>query len=223
LKRLHLCCLVVAMALPLWPSTASAQLEFGAERPRVFSIQRRPYRLGHEFQLGLGVLPLDAFYVGVVATAGYTYHFSDFWAWEIAGAGYSLNIGTGLKGHLFDEYGVEPVQGGGEQITVMASTSMVVKPLFGKLAIFNADVIYSETFFVAGIGPLMKGDFWRPAINLGAGMRFWSGPALSWRLDVRDYLIFSSWVPENSLFLLISASFNYYNADEHEGDTEWPD
>lgn len=219
---------IVALALAwssvvmLTPADALAQLEFGSERPRVFSIQQRPYRLGHEFQLGIGVLPLDAFYVGAVATASYTYHFSDFWAWEIAGGGYSLNFGTGLRKQLNDEYRVEPVKGGGDRITVFLSTDAVAKPLFGKLAIFNASIIYSETFFVAGVGPLRKGQFWLPAVNLGIGFRFWSGPAISWRLDIRDYLVFSSWLPENALFLTISAAFNYYNPSERES-SEFPD
>ena len=94
-----------------------------------------------------------------------------------------MNFGTGLKGELFEEFGVEPVGGGGEQINTLATTSMVVKPLFGKLSIFNLDVIYSETFFVGGIGPLLKGEYWRPVVNLGVGLRFWSGAALSWRFE----------------------------------------
>ncbi|MBI5508821.1 MAG: outer membrane beta-barrel domain-containing protein [Deltaproteobacteria bacterium] len=191
------------------PSPAHAQLVFDNEVPRVFSIQERPYRLGHEFQLGLGVLPLDAFYVGITASASYTYHFSDFWAWEIAGGSYSLNKGTGLATRLFDEYGVVPVRGGGERIVTFASTSVVVKPLFGKLAVFNSDVVYSETFFVAGVGPMRKGEFWRPSADVGAGFRFWTSPVLSWRLDIRDVLVFSSLAPENNLLVLVSASFNY--------------
>jgi outer membrane beta-barrel protein len=222
LSRSRLFALWVFVGATLLPTAAHAQLEFGAEKPRIFSIQRRPYRLGHEFTLGIGVLPLDAFYVGAVANASYTYHFSDFWSWEIAGGGYSLNFGTGLRSRLFDEFGVEPVRGGGERIKVFANTSMVIKPLFGKLAIFNMDIVYSETYFVAGIGPLLKGEFWRPAANLGVGLRFWSGKALSWRLDIRDYLIFSALIPENSLFFMVSASFNYYNEQEHE-EAEWPD
>jgi outer membrane beta-barrel protein len=200
---------VVALAAVALPRTAAAQLEFDNEAPRVFSIQERPYRLGHEFTLGLGVLPLDAFYVGVTASASYTYHFSDFWAWEIARGSYSLNFDTGLTGTLFDEYGVVPVRGGGERIKTFATTSVVVKPLFGKLSIFNDDIIFSETFFVAGIGPMLKGEFWRPTIDLGVGFRFWTSGVLSWRLDIRDYLIFSSIVPQNTMFLLVSASFNY--------------
>ena len=200
---------VVGLASLVLPRSAAAQLEFDNEAPRVFSIQERPYRLGHEFTLGLGVLPLDAFYVGVTATASYTYHFSDFWAWEIAGGSYSLNFDTGLTSTLFDKYGVVPVRGGGERIKTFATTSVVVKPLFGKLSIFNDDIIYSETFFVGGLGPMLKGEFWRPTLDLGVGFRFWTSGVLSWRLDIRDYLIFSSIVPQNSLFVLVSASFNY--------------
>jgi outer membrane beta-barrel protein len=207
------------------PGTAQAQLEFGADRPRVFSIQRRPYRLGHEFQLGLGVLPLDAFYVGMVASGSYTYHFSDFWAWEIAGGSYSLNFDTGLRDNLLGNFGVEPVEEGGQRIKAWASTSAVAKPLFGKLSVFNLDIVYAETFFIIGIGPHLKGDYWRPAANLGVGMRFWSSPGLSWRVDIREYLIVDTteWTVEGSLFLMLSASFNYFNAEEQEEDTEWPD
>jgi outer membrane beta-barrel protein len=198
---------LVCLAL-LAPAPAFAQLEFEADKPRVFSIQPRPYRLGHEFQLGLGILPLDAFYVGAVVGASYTYHFTDFWAWEIAGAGYSLNFDTGLKGELDDKFRAIPVRGGGEQIRLFGGTGLVVKPLFGKLAIFNSDVIYSETFFNLGLGPFLKGEFWRFAVNFGIGLRFWSSDVLSVRVDIRDYLVFVDALPENAFFLMLSASFN---------------
>src|SRR6476659_8576786 len=82
---------LAVVALPL-VARAEAQPDIETDAPRVFSIQQRPYRLGHEFSLGLGVLPLDAFYKGMVIGAGYTYHFSDFWAWEMVNLNYSLNI-----------------------------------------------------------------------------------------------------------------------------------
>lgn len=218
--------LVAAMLVCAMPQTASAQLEFGGDRPRIFSIQPRPYRLGHEFTLGMGVLPIDAFYVGAVAGASYTYHFSDFWAWEIAHGNYSLNFGSGLRRRLLDEFGVVPERGGGERIKVFATTGLVVKPLFGKLAIFNSDIIFSETFFTFGVGPMLKGvggtNSWRPAVGLGGGMRFWTSSALSWRLDIREYLIFSTLVPESALFIALSASFNYFTDTEREG-VSWPD
>ncbi len=207
--------LVIAtlLAALLTPVVGRAEVNFEADRPRVFSIQERPYRLRHEFQLGLGVMPLDAFYVGVTAQAGYTFHFTDFWAWEIAAGTYSMNFDTALTGNLNDKYGVVPVREGGERIKAFATTGVVVKPLFGKLALLNSDVVLSETFFVAGLGPMLKGEYKRPTGVLGVGFRFWSGPMLSWRLDIRDYLIFSTWKPENSLSIMLSGAFNYREAD----------
>ena len=205
---------VLVLALALVAVESQAAITFDDDAPRVFSIQKRPYRLGHEFQLGVGTLPLDAFYVGAVVTASYTYHFSDFWAWEIAGGGYSLNFDTGLADDLLQQFGAVPVRGGGARIRVGSSTSAVIKPLFGKLTLFNRDVVHAETFFVAGIGPMLKGEFWRFAGNIGIGFRFWSTRALSVRFDVRDYLVFSGYVPQNSLMLQLSAAFNYYDRPE---------
>src|SRR5690606_9508691 len=98
------------------PGYAAAEYDFEDDAPRIFSIQKRPYRLAHEFQLGAGILPMDAFYLGLVLHAGYTYHFPDFWAWEIAGGGYSLNRDTSLRENLMESYGVQPVRGGGDRI-----------------------------------------------------------------------------------------------------------
>jgi len=202
-------CLVLALA-----PAARAEDAVG-EGPRVFSIQPRPYKLGHEFQLGLGVLPMDAFYVGAVITASYTYHFTDFWGWEIAGAGYSKNFNTSLRGDLHKDYGVVPVQGGGDRIQYFGTTSLVIKPFFGKLAIFNDGLVTSETFFVLGLGALEMGP---PAgradprlvVDLGLGLRLWSSETLSMRVDVRDYLIFVSALPQQALFLSVSVAFNFH-------------
>lgn len=202
-------CLVLALV----PS-ARAEETVG-EGPRVFSIQPRPYKLGHEFQLGLGVLPMDAFYVGAVVTASYTYHFTDFWGWEIAGAGYSKNFNTSLRGDLRKDYSVVPVRGGGDRIQYFGTTSLVIKPFFGKLAIFNDSLVTSETFFVIGLGalemgpPVGRADA-RLVVDLGLGLRLWSSETLSMRVDVRDYLIFVSALPQQALFLSVSVAFNFH-------------
>jgi outer membrane beta-barrel protein len=188
---------------------AAEDLSSFGEGPRVFSIQPRPFRLGHEFQLGVGVLPLNAFYVGIVPTASYTYHFSDFWGWEIASIGYSLNRDTSLESDLYKDYSVRPVNHGGDRINLVGTTSLVIKPLFGKLAIFNEDVVSSETFFVLGIGGTLLGKYPRPTVDVGMGLRFWSSNTVSVRLDLRDYLIFNALAPDQALFISLSAALNF--------------
>jgi outer membrane beta-barrel protein len=195
------------------PLSASAQVTPNAEAARIFSIQPRPYRLGHEFQLGLGVLPMDAFYVGTVIGASYTYHFSDFWAWEIANAGYSINFDTSLRDNLRKDYNLEPVRGGGDRIHLYGVSSLVAKPLFGKLALFNQAVVHSETFFSAGGGLLLKGDIPLFTVALGLGLRFWSSDVLSLRFDVRDFLMFARVVPANTVMFMLSASLNVFEPE----------
>ncbi len=214
------CLFVLALSLAPVVAHAEAQPDIETDAPRVFSIQPRPYRLGHEFSLGLGVLPLDAFYKGAVIGAGYTYHFSDFWAWEMANLNYSLNIDTGLEAELLDRYGVRPVDSAGGKITLIGTTNLVVKPLFGKFSVFNLSKVFAETYFVAGGGPIRlerdgRGTFYFTA-DIGVGIRFWVVKAFSIRFDVRDYLIFNDALPQNALMFMIGASFNYWNGDDNK-------
>ena len=209
--------LALSVALPA-VARGEAQPDIETDAPRVFSIQPRPYRLGHEFALGLGVLPLDAFYKGAVIGASYTYHFSDFWAWEMANLNYSLNIDTGLEDELLDRYGVRPVDAAGGRVTLIGTTSLIVKPLFGKFSAFNLSKVFAETYFTAGGGPIRleregRGTFYFTG-QIGVGIRFWVAKAFSLRFDVRDYLIFNDALPTNQLMFMIGASFNYWNGDE---------
>ena len=207
-----MCLLLTALA----PRTSHAELEFEVSKPRIFSIQKRPYTLGHEFQLGLGVLPLDAFYIGAVLGGSYTYHFTDFWAWELVSLNFSQNFDTSLEDDLLEDFGAVPTQGGGERITLFGSSNLVIKPLFGKLAVFNSDVIYSETFLVFGGGPVRLGDQFRFSLDAGLGLRFWSTELFSVRVDVRDYLVFAPGSVDNSLFIMFSGSFNFQRGGQEE-------
>ena len=97
----------LAGALLMVPDVARAELTLDIEEPRVFSIQERPYRLGHEFTLGVGLLPMDSFYIGSVASGSYTYHFSDFWAWEMIHGNFSLSSCRSLGSSRCEVVGIE--------------------------------------------------------------------------------------------------------------------
>ncbi|MEO1171471.1 MAG: outer membrane beta-barrel domain-containing protein [Myxococcota bacterium] len=211
---------LVAASVLLAPGSARAELELDIDEPRVFSIQERPYRLGHEFTLGVGLLPLDAFYIGTVASGSYTYHFSDFWAWEMIHANFSLNTGTGLEEELLEDFGVQPVRGGGDRIRVFATSALVIKPFFGKIALFNDQMIYAESEFMFGGGPMElaledDGTFYFAGL-IGGAVRFWTNDVFSVRFEIRDYLIFREWVPDNALMLGVTASFNFFTPTPEE-------
>ena len=78
--------------LVLWVSVAAvAQAQVAdLENPgSVSAVQERPFRMKHELDLSFGVLPIDAFYVGLYGQVGYTAHFSDTLAWQIGRAAYN--------------------------------------------------------------------------------------------------------------------------------------
>ena len=45
-------------------------------------------------------MPADPYYKGVTASVGYTAHFNDFVAWEVAQFSWSFNLDTNLKKDL---------------------------------------------------------------------------------------------------------------------------
>jgi outer membrane beta-barrel protein len=177
-------------------------------------IQNRRFKMAHEFTLEGGTLPLDAFVKGVTLSGRYTLHFDDFSAWEIAGGTYSLNIDAGLKQQLIDRFGVQPQSFATLLLTV--DSNYVMKPFYGKLALFNRTLIYAELFGVVGVtASYWSDDSWRPGPDVGVGARFFVTEWFSIRTDLRYAVLFGG-VPivdpkatiDGSLLLAVGASFN---------------
>jgi outer membrane beta-barrel protein len=178
----------VALALgALLPTLAHAQLAELENPGSVSAIQERQYRMNHELALQVGVLPLDAFYKGLVGEVGYTYHFSDHFAWRVGRGGYSYNLDTGLRQQLERDFDVNPTQF--EVAQWYAGSDLILSPLYGKSALFNRKVIHFTAYALAG-GTVFKMNVgFRPAVHLGAGVRFFSSQRLSFRLEVTNNVV----------------------------------
>jgi outer membrane beta-barrel protein len=203
---------VVALLLAALPGRAQYDDESGGGSAVV--IQNRKFKMVHEFTLQGGTLPLDAFVKGVTATGRYTLHFDDFHAWEIAAGTYSLNIDTGLKQQLIDNFAVQPEAL--PAVQVVLDSNYVMKPFYGKLALFNRTLLYSELFLVGGVTVTYWSDgSFRPGPDVGAGLRFFVSEWFSLRADIRHALIFNG-IPlvdeqgkiDGILYLGLGASFN---------------
>ena len=71
-RRLLLATLVAtALAAP----TAARAADTGGDAP-IYAVQNRAFHLRHEFHLGVGVLPINAFTKGITLGGGYTFHFA---------------------------------------------------------------------------------------------------------------------------------------------------
>ena len=180
--------------LCLVPGLARAQAEELENPGTVSAVQDRLYRMHHELSLGVGVLPADAYYKGLIGTVGYAYHFSDTLAWQVARGTYSYNVQTSLRRQLERDFDVSPVSAAFEdQVQWMVGSDLMWSPLYGKTSLLNTNVIHFEVFLLAG-GTVVKvdrSDGFRPAVNLGLGVRMFSGKTLSFRLDVSNNVVFA--------------------------------
>ena len=83
---------LLALAVTLMTTPGTARAEDEEEHTATYAVQNRRFKLGHELQVAVGMLPLNAFTKGVTVGGGYTYHFSDAWAWEIGHFVYSFDM-----------------------------------------------------------------------------------------------------------------------------------
>jgi outer membrane beta-barrel protein len=181
------------------------------ERVATYAVQNRKYKLGHELNLSVGVLPLNAFTKGVPIGGGYTYHFNDLIAWEVAQFYYSFGTDTGLKDSLVSNFGVSPTSEQFGVIDYFGSTNFVLKPMYGKYALFNRWVVHTE-FFIA-LGPAFS-KFINPAVfragfDAGFGIRLWLMKYFSLRLDVRDYTFFAGSSPKSDMHIALSLALSF--------------
>ncbi len=126
------------LLLSLLPGLARAQAEALENPGTVSAVQERLYRMNNELTLGVGVLPADAFYKGVLGTVGFTHHFSDSFAWQIGRGTYSYNLKTSLREQLERDFEVSPTNSAfEEQVQWMVGSDAVWSPVYGKMAISN--------------------------------------------------------------------------------------
>lgn len=182
---MHLRALTAALLLS---SVALGQTQ-ALENPGVTSaIQDRPYRMLHELDLWVGVLPLDAFYVGVYAKVSYVYHFTDRFAWQVGRGAYGLAARTSLRGELERNFGVQPTAN--DEVQFFVGSDVLWKPLYGKLAVMNRAVVHGEVHLLGGASLFrFSNSGFRPGLAIGGGGRLFVNRYVSFRLDVTHNIV----------------------------------
>jgi len=61
-------------------------------------------------------------------------------------------------------------------------------PVYGKLSLFNTDIVNFDFYVTAGLGVTKAGSRLPPAVSVGAGQRFLVGDWLALRFEVRDQI-----------------------------------
>ena len=175
-------------------SPAFADNELDEEQVATYAVQSRLFRLGGELDVAAGFLPINAFNKGLTIGGAFTYHFSNAWAWEVINGNYVYKqLDTGLKTELLDNFNVQPTKIAA--VELMLSSSVVLKPFYGKLAVFNRRVIHAEVSIPLGFtyARYTNPQSYPYGPNLGVIFRVFMGPHTSLRIDVRDNALSSHW------------------------------
>ena len=209
-------------------SEASEKTDWG-EGGKVYAVQKKGYPLKNELYAAVGVLPMDAFYKGVTFGAGYTYHFSHHFAWEVFQFLASSNIDTGLKEDLQNVFSIEPSSF--REVKMLANSNVVFVPLYGKMSWLNRQVIQMELYLTAGPGIARYKEYVRQgaegyaeenkysfSANFGMGLRFFLNESFSVRLDLRDYVNFIDGGPDHAAYFSLGLGWNFRMPKFSSGD-----
>jgi outer membrane beta-barrel protein len=172
----------------------------------VAAIQDRAYRMAAEFDLAVGVLPLDAFTKQVYAQVSFVYHFTDYFAWQVGRGAYGYNWSTGLKNELEKTYAVLPTTIDAVQFFV--GSDLMFTPFFGKIAVLNRFVVFYEAYLLLGATVFKYTNAFRPAINVGGGVRVFQNKYVSYRLEVSDNVVIRD-KPEQVLQINLMLALNF--------------
>lgn len=196
---------------------AYADSDDDADDVATYAVQRRLFRVGLELNAGVGMLPLNAFDKGFTVNGSVTWHFSSLWAWEIAQASYVLaQLDTGLKQQLMDNFSVQPTEL--STPLFLGSSNLVFTPFYGKLAGMNHSVDHVELFFPIGLalGRYDNPGAFQEGLDVGLGLRWFVGPHVSLRADVRDFLLtpgFKNFSLTNELLIALGVSVAFGGAE----------
>jgi outer membrane beta-barrel protein len=196
----------LVVAVGLLSSLSYAQVEELENPGSVSAIQDRAYRMQHELNLSVGVLPLDAFFKGIYAQVGYTFHFSDAFAWQVGRAAYSYPVMTGLREQLQRDFGVLPTAR--DVVEYFVGSDLMWTPFYGKMAILNKAVVHGEMFFLLGASLFKYTTAFRPGVNLGGGGRVFVSKWVSFRLDLTDTVIVPTGGGANNIFNVMTVTLS---------------
>ena len=167
------------------------------------------FKTGHfELTATGGTMPYDSAVSHTIFGGRLTWHFSDHFSWEIVDAQIGSASIPSFTTDLVSQKGLSNVQV--VALKTLASTGIVMSPLYGKIRLFGATVMYFDIYAVLGFGmantntlkfetPNTNGAVavsiakagWDPLINAGIGMRIFLTSFMGLVVDFRDYMTYS--------------------------------
>ncbi|NQW44543.1 MAG: outer membrane beta-barrel domain-containing protein [Deltaproteobacteria bacterium] len=171
-----------------------------------------------------GAMPLDSVVNHLLVGGRATWHFSDHFGWEIAHIQVaSPSISANIK-DIVTANSLSNVQF--SQINLLATSNILLSPIYGKIRFFGNQVLYFDIYSVFGFGlantktiklsssapvesTVRQGM--DPVFDFGLGVKIFTGDALAILIDLRDYVtfteVYSSRKPRSNFSVFAGLSF----------------
>lgn len=182
---------------------------------KVAAIQNRVFFRHHELGLSTGYIADDDFFHVYPMAASYTFNYSELWSLEVFRFQYMFTQEKDLKDELLD-LGVEPSRYPEQKYAL--HSHLVIKPLYGKSAVFNQNIVNHETYFFAG-GGVTRYEWIRsfgeketedaPSLSFGGGMKFFLNDRFCLNLEIRDVMNFREDAVKNNVFFGLGFGFRF--------------
>ncbi len=211
-----LCCLLTA----IFAQQTLAETLFDQETVSV--IQDRIYDRKHEINLNLGYIPDDDFYEMNPIGVGYTYHFNKHLAWEVGRAQFVSSYEKPLKQDLETEFSVTPEQF--DRLTYMVHSTLLVKPTYGKDAVWDSTILNHESYLGLGAGianyereysvgePTDETVF---SVTAVMGRKYFLSKRFALNLEAKTYTNFKDVKTETHVYLGFGLSYRFNFSDRH--------
>lgn len=171
-----------------------------------------------------GAMPLDSVVNHLLVGGRATWHFSDHFGWEIAHIQVASPSITGNIKDIVTANSLSNVQF--SQINLLATSTILLSPIYGKIRFFGNQVLYFDIYSVFGFGlantktiklsssapvesTVRQGM--DPVFDFGLGVKIFTGDALAILIDLRDYVtfteVYSSRKPRSNFSVFAGLSF----------------
>lgn len=156
-----------------------------------------------EFAATAGLMPYDDVNNQNFLGAKATWHWTDYWGWEMIDAHKVFASTTGWAKNLVDSKNISNLQTA--QLNYIAASNIVFSPFYGKVRVFGSSLVYFDLYAVLGAGfagtktiKMSKNNpestvrtGFDPMVDFGIGFKFFLNRSMGVMLDLRDYLVFS--------------------------------
>lgn len=160
----------------------------------------------NETMVGLGVYPLNPYFLGFGVHAAYSRYYDRKWAWEIFNASYVFGVERDLTAELADKYQVNPERI--EKLQLTATSNIQYVHSYGKFVLSEKYINYFRSSVLGGLGFVSTNVEGRLALSFGVRFEVQTSDKYSWKLDIRDLLTVTGEV-ENVVYVGLGTGIGY--------------